>query len=431
MTSNTPLSKQLFATCLTLLCLYAGTTAVAETRILDSVVAIVEDDVIMSSELSSRLEVIRASLTQQQRPMPPEEVLVRQTLDQLILENIQLQMGRRAGVRISDSQLNAALNRIAAQNRMSLDQFRLQLEQSGQSYPQMREDVRREMIVQRVQQGNVSQRIQISEQEVQNFLESKEGETMTSPEYRLVHALLPLADDASPAEVQTAEDYVNSLYQQIQSGQQFAEVVSNTDGRYVFSGGDLGWRKAQDLPSLFADVAPGMEVGETALPIRSASGFHLLHLAEARGGKTVIGQTRVRHILIKPTAIRDDNESRALAADLRVQILDGSEFEALAREYSDDIGSAQEGGDLGWTSPGQMVPEFEKAMNATGIDDISEPVRSEFGWHILQVLERRQEDVSQTVAMNRGAEVLRQRKYQEELDAWLRKIRDEAFVDIK
>jgi peptidyl-prolyl cis-trans isomerase SurA len=409
----------------------AATPGSAATQMLDSVVAIVEDDVIMSSELKERMDLMIQNLQTQGREVPADEILIRQTLDRLILESIQLQMGRRAGVRISDAQLNSALNRIAAQAQMSLDQFRIQLEKQGKPYQQMREDVRRELIIQRVQGGNVNQRIQITEQEIDNFLESAEGRAMLAEEYHLVHALLPLPEGASAQQKAAAKAHVDALYARILAGESYSEVISSSPSEFTFTGGDLGWRKADALPSLFADIAPGMDVEQTAPPILSASGYHLLFLAEKRGGSMLIQQTHVRHILLKPSAIRSNDETRGLASELRQRIIDGTEFEELAREYSEDIGSAQEGGDLGWTSPGQMVPEFENVMDSEPMDEISQPFSSEFGWHILQVLERRQEDVSRTVVQNRAGEMLHQRKYQEELDAWLRKIRDEAFVDIK
>jgi peptidyl-prolyl cis-trans isomerase SurA len=387
--------------------------------------------VVMSSELRERLDVITRSLKASGREIPPQDVMVRQTLDQLILESIQMQMGRRAGVRISDAQLNASVTRIASQNQMSLDQFRIQLEKEGQSYQGMRESIRQEMILQRVQQGNVNQRIQISEDEIRNYLESKEGEQLTSAEYRLFHALLSVPEDSSPETETDSKVYVEALFARIQNGEPYDKAIAGSAAPYTFAGGDLGWRKAGDLPSLFSGIAPEMDIGQTAPPIRSPSGWHMIYLAEKRGGKTVIEQTHVRHILIKPTAIRDEEDSRELAVSLRQRIEDGEDFVELAKEYSDDIGSAQEGGDLGWASPRQMVPEFEKVMNETAINELSQPVQSQFGWHVLQVLERRNEDVSETVSMNRANEVLHKRKYQEELDAWLRKIRDEAFVDIK
>ena len=405
--------------------------AQAETQFLDSVVAIVDDDVIMASELRERLDQVQASLKMQKVDPPPQEVLVRETLDRLILENIQLQMGVNAGVRISDTQLNAAVTRVAAQNRMTLDQFRQQLELQGKSYEEMREDIRKELILQRVQAGNVNQRIQITEQEALNYLESPEGEELVAEEFHLIHALLPLPAEASAGQIAAAKAHVDSLYARIQGGETFQQVISTSAEPYLFTGGDLGWRKRADLPSLFAPVAPEMELGQTAAPLQNPAGFHLIFLAEKRGGKTIVAQNHVRHILIKPSAIRSDDETRDYITQLRQQIIDGADFAEVAQANSEDIGSAQEGGDLGWTNPGQMVPEFEAMVGKTDIGSISEPFRSQFGWHILEVLERREEDLTEMVAMNRAREVLHQRKFEEELAAWLRKIRDEAFVDIK
>ncbi|MCZ6829084.1 MAG: peptidylprolyl isomerase [Gammaproteobacteria bacterium] len=403
----------------------------AATQLLDSVVAIVDDDIIMSSELRERLDMVQASLAAQNVEAPPQEVLVRETLDQLILENIQLQMGRNAGVRISDSQLNAAVTRVAAQNRMTLDQFRLQLEQEGKSYEKMREDIRRELILQRVQAGNVNQRIQITEQEALNYLESPEGRELVAEEYHLIHALLALPAETSAREIAAARAHVDALYGRIQAGESFQSVISSSAEPFQFTGGDLGWRKRADLPSLFAEVAPELELGQTAAPLQNPAGFHLIYLADKRGGKTIVPQTHVRHILIKPSAIRSQDETRDFTAQLRQQIIDGADFTEVARANSEDIGSAQEGGDLDWVNPGQMVVEFEKVMNDTEVGAISEPFNSQFGWHILEVLDRRQEDLTEMVAKNRAREVLHQRKFEEELAAWLGKIRDEAFVDIK
>jgi len=208
-------------------------------------------------------------------------------------------------------------------------------------------------------------------------------------------------------------------------------VVSSSTGQYTFSGGDLGWRKLDDLPSLFSEVAPGLAAGQTADPIRSDSGYHLVYMAEKRGGEQVVAQTEARHILIKPSEIMTDEQARELVVELRTRSESGEEFGELAREYSEDIGSAAEGGDLGWTSPGQMVPEFDKAMASTEVGQISEPVKTQFGWHIIQVEGRRQQDMTSEAIRAQAMNYLHDRKYQEELDAWLRQIRDEAFVDIK
>ncbi len=405
--------------------------AQSATEVLDQVVAIVDDDIVMASELRERIAAVNESIAARGIDAPPEDQLIRETLDRLILENIQLQKGQRVGVRISDAQLNSAMQRIAAQNRMTLDQFRQALEQQGQSYGAMREQVRREMIIQRVQGGNVNQRIQITDQEVDNFLATEEGQKMAQPEYHIVHALLAIPPDASAAEVAAAEAHIEKLAKRIRNGESFEGVVSSSTGQYTFSGGDLGWRKLDDLPSLFSDVAPGLAAGQTADPIRSDSGYHLVYMAEKRGGEQVVAQTEARHILIKPSEIMTDEQARELVVELRTRAESGEDFGELAREYSEDIGSAAEGGDLGWTSPGQMVPEFDKAMAATEVDQISEPVKTQFGWHIIQVEGRRQQDMTSEAIRAQAMNYLHDRKYQEELDAWLRQIRDEAFVDIK
>lgn len=403
----------------------------AATQILDQVVAIVDDDVIMASELRERLAAVTESLKARAIELPPEDELVRETLDRLILESIQIQKGARVGVRISDAQLNGAMGRIAAQNRMSLEEFSQRLEAEGQSYVDMREQVRREMILQRIQSGNVNQRIQITPQEVDNFLATEEGQKLTQAEYRLVHALLPVTPDASEREVEEAKRYVEQVLQQINAGAPFDSVVSASNGKYAFSGGDLGWRKLSDLPSLFGDVAPKLDVGETSGAIRSESGFHLVNLVEKRGGEQIVAQTQVRHILVKPSEILTDDEAFELVKQLKIRVENGEDFAELAKEYSGDIGSAQEGGDLGWASPGQMVPEFETTMASTAVGSLSDPVRSQFGWHLLEVMGRRDQDMTELAVRGKAQDHLHQRKYQEELDAWLRRIRDEAFVDIK
>jgi peptidyl-prolyl cis-trans isomerase SurA len=403
----------------------------AATEILDQVVAIVDDDVIMASELRERLAAVTESLKARAIDLPPEDELVRETLDRLILESIQIQKGARVGVRISDSQLNGAMQRIAAQNQMSLEEFSQRLEAEGQSYVDMREQVRREMILQRVQSGNVNQRIQITPQEVDNFLATEEGQSLTQAEYRLVHALLPVAPGASKQDIAGAQRYIDQVLQQINSGVPFDTAVSATDSQYNFSGGDLGWRKLNDLPSLFGDVAPKLDIGETSTVIRSESGFHLINLVEKRGGERIVAQTQVRHILVKPSEILSNGEAEELIKQLKTRIDGGEDFVELAKEYSADIGSAQEGGDLGWTNPGQMVPEFEKAMADTAVGSLSEPVSSQFGWHLLEVTGRRDQDMTELAVRSKAQDHLHQRKFQEELDAWLRRIRDEAFVDIK
>ncbi|MDG2273161.1 MAG: peptidylprolyl isomerase [Halioglobus sp.] len=415
-----------------MLCIvFAGTAVLAATQVIDQVVAIVDDDIIMASELRERVSAVNGNLAARGITPPPENELIQETLDRLILESIQLQKGRRAGVRISDEQLNQAIKRIAAQNKMTLDQFQRALEQSNQSYGAMREQIRREMIIQRVQAGNVNQRIQITDEEVGNFMGTQEGQSLTQPQYRVLHALLALKSDASESEVAAARAQVDGTMKRIRGGTPFKEAVSASSSPYPLTGGDLGWRKPDELPSIFSAIVPRLTTGETADPILSESGFHLVYLEAVRGREQIVTQTKAQHILIKSSEIMTDEQARELAAELRARALAGEDFAELAKEYSQDIGSAQEGGELGWTTPGQMVPEFEAAMANTAPGQISAPVQTPFGWHIVEVEARREQDMADQTTRAKATDYVHQRKYKEELDAWLQQIRDEAFVDIK
>ena len=396
---------------------------------LDSVIAIVDEDIILASEVGERLEQIRASAEQRGITLPDEETVLQETLDRLILESIQLQLADRYGVRVPDAQLDQSMARIAAQNGMTLEQFRDALQQTGQSYAEMRAGLRDELAIQRVQQGSVMRDISITEKEIDNFMMTEEGIALTEPEYRVVQALLPIPRSDTAEQRTAKEDYVNGVLANILAGADFSEAVSVQEP-YTFQGGDLGWRKLSDIPSMFAGIIPSLKAGDTG-KVQSSSGLHLVHLAEARGLERLIEQTNVRHILITPNEVLDDEAARNFVLGLKERIDNGEDFASLAQEHSDDIGSAQEGGELGWTNPGQMVPEFETAMANAKIGVVTEPVRSEFGWHILEVTGRRTEDFAEQVRRNQVANYLREAKYEEELDNWLRKIRDEAFVDIK
>ncbi len=403
--------------------------ASSQIEVLDQIVAIVDDDIILTSELQERVQGVRSTMESRGVEVPSDDVLIRETLDRLILDSIQLQLANRYGVRIPDQQLDEAMTRLAQQNNLTLEQFRSALEQSGQSYAAAREGLRDDLAIQRVQQGNVMRNINISEQEIDNFLTTEEGEAMTQPEYRVVQALLAINRGDDEAEVAAKDAYINEVLGNIQSGQPFEQSVSGTEP-YAFTGGDLGWRNLGDIPSMFVDVVPTLAVGEVT-KVRSSSGFHLVYLADANGGEQLVRQTDVRHILVKPTEVLNEQAAEDLAIELRARAEAGEEFGELARQYSDDIGSAAEGGELGWTNPGQMVPEFEATMAGTAEGSISQPFRSEFGWHILEVKGRRDKDFSGEIRRNQVAGYIREQKYQEELDAWLRKIREEAFVDIK
>lgn len=428
MQPGTPLLSPLFLA-LALILNFLSQQAYSQVEVLDQVVAIVDDDIILTSELRERVQGVKSTMEARNVEVPDDEILLRETLDRLILDSIQLQLANRYGVRIPDQQLDESMTRLAQQNGLTLEQFRLALEQSGQSYAAAREGLRDDLAIQRVQQGNVMRNINISEQEIDNFLTTEEGEAMAQPEYRVIQALLAASRNEDTPGLAKKEAFVDKVLSSINAGMAFEEAVSATEP-YSFSGGDLGWRKLGDIPSMFAQVVPTLSIGEVS-KVRSSSGFHLVYLADAAGGERMVRQTDVRHILLKPTEVLSEEAAEELAVELKTRIEAGENFGDLARQYSDDIGSAAEGGELGWTNPGQMVPEFEATMAGTPEGEISAPFRSEFGWHILEVEARRDKDFSSEIRRNQIAGHIREQKYQEELDAWLRKIREEAFVDIK
>ena len=400
---------------------------------LDRIVAVVDKDVVMESELNKRIETVQRQLSQRNITHPPESVLKKQVLEQLVLENLQLQMGRNGGIRIDDWALNDAVSQIARRNGMSLDEFRKSLESDGLSYAETREEIRREMVINRVRQRQISRRVQISEQEVDNFLRSPEGQASQKIEYRLGHILIATPDNPTPVQVQTAEKEARDIAKQLQKGGNFAEMaIAHSRGQNALEGGDLGWRTAEQLPTLFAEQAVQMTDGQISEPIRTAGGFHIFKLKDSRGNEKILEeQYNVRHILIKPNEIRDDNESRMLAKDLYDRIQSGKDFAELARAFSDDPDSALNGGSLDWVAPETLVPEFRKVMKETPENVISEPFQSSFGWHVLEVKGKRQSDVSNQVRRDKVRELLGMRKFEEELQVWLREIRDQTFVEIR
>ena len=413
--------------------LLASSLTHATPKDLDYVVAIVDDDVVLATELVSRLASVRKQMLAAKMPIPPDDVLFNQMLERLIMEDIQIQMGSRAGVRIDDETLTNAVEGIAKQNKMDLAQFTQALANDGMSYGEFRDEVRRELIVQRVQRNRVNSRVYLSDEEIDAFLASPLGKRTLSDEYRVGHILLAVSADAQSGAVAQAEKEANSIYEQLQGGADFREMaIAHSSDSRALEGGDLGWRKAGELPSLFAEQVFALQVGQTAPPIRSGSGFHIVQLLEKRGaGTEVVEQTLVRHILVKPSEIRSESDTEALIKDIHRRILAGEDFGALARLYSDDPGSALAGGDLGWSEPEKFVPEFADVLRETQVGKVSEPFHSNFGWHVLEVMDRRQHDMSEDARRNLAIRVLHNRRYEEELQEWLKEIRDEAYVEIK
>lgn len=402
-------------------------------QLVDKIVAIVDDDIVMLSELHERTASIKNRLLRQRTPLPPDDVIEQRVLDQLILESIQLQLASRAGIRVPDEQLNETLESIAKGNNMTIEQFEAQLALEGESYVGAREQIRREMIISRMQKREVDRRVRVTEQEVKNFLASKEGRARSGAEYLVGHILIALAENASEKEFKKAQQRTEDILTELRSGEDFSKVaVAKSDGRQALKGGIIGWRKESELPTIAQDVIPDLAVNEPSRAIRTGSGFHILSVLEKRGGQQqLIEQTLVRHILIAPSTIRTDDEAKEIIDKLYERVLGGDDFAEIARSNSDDPVSAIDGGNLDWVSPGQMVPAFEQMMEQTKKDAISTPFRSQFGWHILQVQDRRTEDMGEKIQTNQAQQALHRRKYEDELTHWLLEIKHEAYIDIK
>ncbi|WP_036537536.1 peptidylprolyl isomerase [Oceanobacter kriegii] len=416
---------------LTCAAVLASALSHAKPVLIDQVAVIVEDDVIMESQLDQRVETVK--LQNRNANLPPDNVLRQQVRDRLVEESIQLQMAQRIGIRISDAQLNEALQRIAAQNKMSLEQFRNAMEAEGVPFASAREQIKNEMITSRLQRIRVGETIQITDKDVDYFLQSEAGKLASAAEYRLGHILVSVPADANASQLQKAELKARALAQRIREGAQFSDVaISSSDGRNALKGGDLGWRKEGQLPGIFATVVPKLKVGEVSDPIRSSSGYHLVAVTDKRGGNSqLITQYKVRHILVGPNELRNKQQAEELITSIYERLQNGEDFAALAKEYSDDPGSGANGGDLGWASPGDMVPEFDRTMQQSEIGHITAPFETQFGWHILQVENTRETDIGEQVQRNQVRQLLYSRRFEEELPIWLRKIRSEAYVDIK
>lgn len=413
--------------------IFLAASAHAEYQRLDGIVAIVDEDVITQSDFDAKLAMVYSNLRQQNLPTPPEDVIRKQVIDRLIIESLQMQMAKQAGISVSDERLNQTMENIAARNGLDLAGFREELLRQGLDYNQMREQVRSDMIMQQVQQGNLRNRVQITEQEVANYLASAEGKSIVSTRYHLAHVLLPLNENVSEQQEDSARQALINIRHQILQGQlQFSQLIKGQQiNGITLSGNDFGWQEVDELPSLFAKKATEMEVGDISQPIRSGAGWHLLLLAEKTGAGKLVEQTHSRHILVALSEVRNDKQAEDLANRLYERALQGEDFALLAKEYSEDKGSALQGGDLGWTSPGQFVPEFEKTLAGLGINEIARPIKSQFGWHVIQKLGQRSQDMTQENWKMQAQQAIFERKFASELEAWLVRIREEAFIEIK
>lgn len=413
--------------------LFSAGICTAQTVMLDRVVAIVDDDLVLESELKERMATILQRLQAQYNQLPPEDVLQKQILEQLIVERIQLQMAKRYDINPSAAEIDQAIGRIAHNNQMTPEQLKADIARQNMSIEDLRDQIRTEMTINQLQQGVVNGRIRVTEQEIDNFLASTDGRFATSPDFHLGHILIAVSSAAEPAMVSAAEKEANEIYEKLQQGADFEQLaISHSNDQSALQGGDIGWRKLAQLPELFSKQLESIGTGQVSKPFRSGAGFHILKNIEQRGGgEQLVEQTKARHILIKTTEIMNDEQARAKLLELKARLEKGEDFAKLARENSEDTGSMLAGGDLGWSMPGMFVAEFEETMKNTDIGEISQPFKSQFGWHILQVEERRKEDMSGQMKRNQAANLIRSRRFDEEFQSWLTQIREEAYVEIK
>jgi peptidyl-prolyl cis-trans isomerase SurA len=400
---------------------------------LDRIIAVVNDDVIMKSELEERLRTVEGQLQEQGTPVPPRSILEKQVLDRLILTKLQVQMASETGIRVDDETLNRTISNIAAENQVSLEEFRKILEQDGYSYEKFREDIRGEILISRLRQRQVDNRVTVTEREVDNFLATQQHQAEAETEYHLRHILIALPDSPSARQLQETQELAQKVWNDLKAGGDFAQLAATySDGPQALDGGDLGWRKAGQVPTLFADFVAGMQKGDISELIRSPGGFHIIKLDDVRDSqKVVVTQTHSRHILIRTDELVKTEDARQRLEQLRLRIEGGDDFAEVAKGNSHDSVSAAEGGDLGWTSPGDLDPDFEQVMNSLKLGEVSQPFQTQYGWHIVQVLERREHDSTEDVKRARAREAIRARKLDEARDIWLREMRDEAYVEYR
>lgn len=396
---------------------------------LDYIVAVVNDEIIVHSELQAQMRQVSERLSKQNVQLPAREELEKQVLDHMVLQRLQLQLAKNTGIIIDDNSLNEGLQKIAQQNKINLAQFQQEVEKEGYSFAQFRENIRQDMTVARLQQRQVASRINVTEKEIDNFIaNNRQGNV---EEYHLLHILIATPDTASPEQISTKQQLADETFAQLKSGANFQQTALRvSEGQQAIEGGDLGWRKAGEVPSLFAEVVPKMQTGAVAGPFRNPSGFHLIKLAEKRNSsKSVVTQTQMRHILLEINALNSEEDVQARLKRLKTQIENGDDFAKLAQANSADKTYAAKGGLVGWVSPEEIAPELEEVMNSLAVNQVSKPFKSRYGWHIMQVLGRRKFDNTTQALRANATQQIRQRKTEEELQAWLRQIRDEAYVE--
>lgn len=400
----------------------------------DRVVAVVNSEAITSLELRDRVEQAVRQLQRQGTPLPQRSVLEKQVLEHIILERAQLQLAQESSLRVDDAMLERAISRLAESNKLTMPQFRAALERDGISWNTFRSGIRNEILLTRLREREVESRIVVTDAEVDNFL-SNNPEALSNEEFNLAHILLRAPEGASPEQIAKLKAKADDIQARLRSGDDFSRLAASfSDAPDSTKGGVIGWRGANRLPALYADAARNLKPGQVSPVLRSAAGLHIVKLLERRGGSDVgaqqVQQTHARHILIKTSEVVSDTEAERRLVALRERIVNGADFAEMAKVHSADL-SAAKGGDLGWLNPGDTVPEFERAMEALKPGEMSKPVQSPFGWHLIQVLERRTQDLTDERKRNAARAALRERKSEEAYDDWLRQLRDRTFVEYR
>ena len=410
-------------------------------ELLEGVAAVVDEGVVLKSELTERLELVMQNLQRQQaeappeqrRPLPPVSVIEQQVLDQLILREIQLQRADRVGITVSDDLLNEALSRVAQNLGYTLEELPTVLASQNIDYTAYRDDSRRDLLIEQLEQRDVIARIAITPRELEQCLVNSDASASDAFDYNISHILISVPANATQQDIESARARIEEIHDRLEAGEDFARLaVATSHAQTALEGGSLGWRKGAQLPTLFSDIVVRMKPGDFSEPIQSSGGFQIVRLNDMRGAeRTMVDQLRVRHILLRPNEILDEAAVQQKIIGIRAQIAGGDDFATVAEAVSEDPASANEGGDLGWLSPGDTVPEFEEALADLPLNELSQPIKTRFGWHLMEVLERRSYDTTDEVKRQQCARQIRATKAEEERELWARRLRDQAFVDIR
>jgi peptidyl-prolyl cis-trans isomerase SurA len=398
---------------------------------LDRIIAIVDQDVITEKELQDKINSVIINLKSQKIDIPSENILRKQVIERLISNSLQIQIAQQTGLKISDAQVDKTIERIAEKNKLNVTDFKKTLEKDGTNFYQFREEIRNEITIAQLKEREVDSKIVITDGEIDNFLNAQSKEVQD--EFEIAHILIRVPEDASPDKLEKLKNKAEEVVKQINTGKNFTQVsAAFSEAPNALEGGNLGWKKASDLPTLFVDALKKIEVGKLTPILRSPNGFHVLKLINKKGPSTqvLVEQTHVRHILIKLSEITSENEGRQKLISIKERLENGTKFEDMAKQYSEDT-SANNGGDLGWVNPGDTVPEFEKTMKQLSINQISDPIKTPFGWHLIQVLERRSQDMSKESARIQARQQIKIRKSEEAYQDWLQELRDRSFVELR